>query len=541
MKPKKLICLVLVAIMCLAVFAGCNGSNPTNSSGSSSTAKASSAASESKSEPQEIVNLKFYMMNSPVNEQERIMTKANEIINSAIGVNLEFVMVDGATYAEKMNLMINGGDEWDLCFTASWGGINFFENATKGAYADLTELIPQYAPETYARIPEGLWDGVKVNGKIYALVNYQQWGVAARKGYSFRKDLAEEVGFDWKAVKDKPPIEALKLIDPFIGASLAKHPDMIGWETSSTSSFFYESLIWDMEAVGDVNTVGWIRFTEPTTVINQYKTEEFTEYCNIMRDWYNKGYVRKDGATLQDFSPDRKAAKMIAAVSYGWPDTLDCESLGIQNANTATMSMCTPDVAPAVTVSTTRTVIPAAAGSTAAIAINAKTPNIVKSLQLVELLNTNDELYFLITQGEKDIDFTYMEDGNVKLIDGKYNFNYSEWQVGQSYSPDFTRSLVPIGELGEQQKKSMRVVFEADLKADVSPVSGFTFDQTKVKTQLANCQAVLTEVIPALSNGSVDPVKTIPEFLSRLEAAGVNDIIAEKQAQLDAWRAANGK
>ena len=43
--------------------------------------------------------------------------------------------------------MINSGDAWDLCFTASWGGINFFENAAKGAYADLTDLIPVYAPE----------------------------------------------------------------------------------------------------------------------------------------------------------------------------------------------------------------------------------------------------------------------------------------------------------------------------------------------------------------------------------------------------------
>lgn len=43
---------------------------------------------------------------------------------------------------------INSGDPWDLCFTASWGGINFYENARKGAYADLTELLPELAPET---------------------------------------------------------------------------------------------------------------------------------------------------------------------------------------------------------------------------------------------------------------------------------------------------------------------------------------------------------------------------------------------------------
>ena len=54
---------------------------------------------------------------------------------------------------------------------------------------------------------------------------------------------------------------------------------------------------------------------------------------------------------------------------------------------------------------------------------------------------------------------------------------------------------------------------------------------------MANCSAVISEMVPALSNGSVDPTKALPEFLSRLEVAGVDKIIAEKQAQYDAWRA----
>jgi len=31
-----------------------------------------------------------------------------------------------------------------------------------------------------------------------------------------------------------------------------------------------------------------------------------------------------------------------------------------------------------------------------------------------------------------------------------------------------------------------------------------------------------------------------PQFLAELEAAGINDIIAEVQSQLDAWLAAQG-
>lgn len=531
---RKLIATLLTSMMMLSmVSTGCSQKSPENESKPGGDIP-KTQQEDKKTESEDPVELSFYMMNGPVNEVDRIMEKANEIIGKEINAKLNLIMVDSASYADKMNLMINSGDKWDLCFTASWGGINFFENAAKGAYADLTELIPTYAPQSYARIPEGLWEGVKVDGRIYGIVNYQQWGVAARKGFKLRSDLAEEVGFDWKALKGKPTLEALRMIDPFIGESLKNHPDMIGWETSSGYSLFAnEPLMWDMENVGDMTTPGWVRFETPDTVINQFETEEFKEYCTIMRDWYQKGYVRKDGATVKDTTPDRKAAKIVAECAYGWPDSIDFPG----NSDVEKMSMCTPDIAPAVMVSTTRTVIPAAAGSTAAVAINSQSPNIEKALELIELLNTNDELYMLITQGEEGIDYVYDDQGKYTLVEGKYNFNWNEWQIGQSYSEDFTRALVERNDAGEEFKKCRSIVFEADREADVSPITGFTFDPTPVKTQLANCASVITEMVPALSCGSIDPEKALPEFLQRLKTAGVDDIIAEKQAQLDTWKA----
>lgn len=512
---RKLTALLLAGVMASTMFAGVT------------TAKA---------DGDDIVELNFYMSNSPVIDQERIMEKANAIIEEEIGAHLNLIMIDGATYAEKMNLMINSGDPWDLCFTASWGGINFYENARKGAYADLTELLPELAPETYSRIPEGLWEGVTVDGKIYASVNYQQWGAASRSGFKFRSDIADEVGFDWQSLKgNSDTVSVLKTIgDELLGPALELHPDMIGWETSATNSLFADSpLYWDMEEVGDVRIPGWISYEDPTKVINQFETEEFMEYCRIMRDWYNKGYVRKDGATVQDTSPDRKAAKFVAEFTTGWPDSVDFPG----NSDMEKMSMTTPDIAPAVGVSTTRTVIKAGAGPNAAVAVNSQSENIEKAVELIELLNTNDELYMLITQGEEGVDYVFDEEGTYSLVDGKYNFNYNEWQIGQSYSPDFTRALYSRNKAGDKQKESQSIVFEADKTADVSPLTGFVFDSTNVKTQIANCTSIITEMVPALSSGSIDPETKVPEFIERLKQAGADDIIAEKQAQLDEFLA----
>ncbi|KKO53989.1 ABC transporter substrate-binding protein [Paenibacillus sp. DMB20] len=518
--------LLSVTMLFTVLLTGC-GQKETSSAGDPDKNPASSN--------EETVELTFYMMNSPVNEFDRVMKKANEIIGKEINAKLNLILVDSSTYADKMNLMINSGDDWDLAFTASWGGINFFENAAKGAYADLTDLLPKHAPETYSRIPKGLWEGVKVKDRIYGIVNYQQWGSAKRNGFAFRKDLVEETGFDWKAVKGKPTIEALEMMGPFLGAALEKHPDMIGFETSSTYSLFAnDPLFWNMEAVGDMSIPGWINLDNPDKVINQYETEEFAKFTEIMRDWYVKGYVRKDGATVKDTTPDRKAGKFVAEKIYGWPDSIDYPG----NPDTSNMSMTkNAGNGPAVSVSTTRTMIPAGAASTAAIAINADSKHIEKALQLVELLNTNDDLYKLITLGEEGVDYKYDDNGKFTMIEGKYNFNFNEWQIGQSYSPTFNRAPYDKNKDGETQKETQKFVYETDKTAEISPLTGFVFDPTPVKTQVANCSAVTTEIIPALSSGSVDPAKALPEFLKRLKTAGVDDIIAEKQAQYDAWKA----
>lgn len=514
------------------------------------SAEPSSADSHThpQTENDEIVELDFYICNSQVPHQQRVMDKANEIIEEKLGAHLNLICLDSGTYAEKINRMIQAGAEFDLCFMANWSGINFYENAAAGAFVDMTDLFAQYAPQTYSRIPEVLWDGVKVNDRIYASVNYQQWGVTWRKGYGVRMDIAEEVGFDWTQLKGKPALEALNLLEGFFEKAIPLHPDMIGWETSATYSFFLnDPLYWDMEEIGDMAQPGWIRYEEPDKVINQFATPEFAEYCRIMRRWYEKGYVRSDGATLQEVNPDRQSGRLLAEWSYNWPDIIDAPPTGVEELTLEGfaeegyipegMSMTQIGQAPSAEVSATRTIIPAAAAPTACVAISSTSRHPELAMQLIELLNTDDELFNLIQWGEEGIDYMYDEQGNFVQIDGQYNFHWNEWQIGQSYSPTFSRSDLDRNKGGEEQKKRMKMVLEADQTAESSPLTGFVFDPTPVSAQLADCAEIIDRNISLLSAGAVDPDTALPEFLNSLQKAGVEDVIAEKQAQYDAWRA----
>ena len=66
---------------------------------------------------------------------------------------------------------------------------------------------------------------------------------------------------------------------------------------------------------------------------------------------------------------------------------------------------------------------------------------------------------------------------------------------------------------------------------------GFAFDSEPVATQIAQCSAVAEEYLPALNCGAVDVDSTLEAFNAALKDAGVEQIIAEMQSQIDAWLA----
>ena len=74
----------------------------------------------------------------------------------------------------------------------------------------------------------------------------------------------------------------------------------------------------------------------------------------------------------------------------------------------------------------------------------------------------------------------------------------------------------------------------------ISPAMGYCFVTDSVQTEYAAVQSVVSQYVPIISAGAIDPATELPEFLDALEAAGINDIIEENQRQFDEWLSVNG-
>ena len=59
--------------------------------------------------------------------------------------------------------------------------------------------------------------------------------------------------------------------------------------------------------------------------------------------------------------------------------------------------------------------------------------------------------------------------------------------------------------------------------------------QTEFNNTALACTNVVGKYHQALLTGTVDPDTTLPIFIKELKDAGIDDIVAEKQKQIDAW------
>ena len=78
-------------------------------------------------------------------------------------------------------------------------------------------------------------------------------------------------------------------------------------------------------------------------------------------------------------------------------------------------------------------------------------------------------------------------------------------------------------------------------EASMSPLANYMFDDTAFQTESSVINSTILEYVPRLASGMCESEEAtlalIDEFNSRLEAAGITDVLAGNQEQIDAYLA----
>lgn len=439
---------------------------------------------------------------------DAILEKINEITKEKINATVEAELIPLGEYTDKMNMKFTAGEEFDLCFTGAWNP--YLPAVSKGAYAELSQdVLDTYAPDVMADLNSGVWDAVRVNGKIYGIPLQQIY--VRQTGIRFNTDLLDATGFDPSTV------QTLDDLDAYFAqlAELGEGYDVIAMNANTE---FYDCMV---NALGyDViisnKTPGVVYYADETPVaVNQFASEEFKEFCLKMREWAAAGYFPADavtgGTSIGDsgiravaFDPAHKpGGDIVEAAARGYAIT------GIPFGDCA---MTTGAVQATIT------------------AVSATSKNVERAVAFINLLDSDAELLNLVCHGIEGVDFQFVGDPADCVIEsisdypGMYSF-----LIGNVFNEYYT---------DPSQVGTWPETAEINANAQASCVLGFAFVAEPVSTEIAQCSAVVEEYLPALNCGAIEDVEgTLDAFNAALEQAGVSAILAEMQSQIDAWLA----
>ena len=103
--------------------------------------------------------------------------------------------------------------------------------------------------------------------------------------------------------------------------------------------------------------------------------------------------------------------------------------------------------------------------------------------------------------------------------------------------PAISASVVSASEEVLADPDQWALVYEEYENATISDTRGFSYDGTATEAERAALVAIWESYYSELVTGTVDPDETMEEIAELMYAAGLQDVLDDAQAQLDAYLA----
>ena len=460
-----------------------------------------------------VINLTRCTFNlaTPDSDQvKKVEDAINAYIADKINVQIKLTDIGSGEYTEKANLAL-ANKEINLLWTASWEGtIGTNDLVPQNAVYDITDLLPGTA--LYGSMAEGQWEATKYNGKNYFIPVYKD----NVEGYDvmFRADLVEKYGWDITSVKTLADLEPM-LADA--KAEGLKYPFL-----TQKTAMFYRWYIDKFDFfTADANTNFFAVDRATNEVVDTILTPQYAEFCKLMGDWAEKGYISEDEANK--VTTDTTTQSKDWAISW-WTDIpVNAEANSRYN-----QEVVMQPIAPRFAHSTS------ALGSCYCITANSTEEQAKAAIDFLGLLYTDATLADMYTFGIEGEDFEYtQEEGQTikHVTQHSEKYNHSMWE---------SASATIVTPLYNEPDNKADLYVDFNGGAETSCAAGFRFDKSPVEASYTACKALFEQYGFQLENGAIAPDAVdayIEQYQAELDAAGYQEVLAEFQNQYNTWKA----
>ena len=526
---KKAVALGLTAVM-LGSMVGCGSEEaPAQATGSSTEPSAETAAGETGEEAAasdgEVITLKgFTMGNEPASGMDTFYEQLDALTVEDLGIKVRFDFIPWGDEKNKISLNIASG-EYDL-----YVGGNFSDYkgmAAKNAFLDLNPYLDQ-VPDLvahYSVVSDKTLESCEIDGKLFGIPQFGKASdaVSAGEGFMYRDDLRKEWGL--------PEINSLETMEQYMYRAKDAYP-----ESSVVMDNRIWSAVWNILAAGKYMEIDSYMNTpyvvvsvdDPYTVINRTETPEYKQMLEIVAKWYADGIIDHDilassaneGNTIAELVKADK--KVTTTNSPAWSLTATVNEIAAAHPDWE-MGWFDYSFGKA-------TVYMPSVSNATCISINPKTKDPVKALQFIEKAHTDQEYYDLLRWGVEGENYVRDEEGKITTegIDAA-NVKPSWTGLVDGYMEEEVPSA---NAYWQEQMDATRVTPE-----EYSPLDGFVYNLTNLSTETAALESVRAQYMtPLLCGVTQDLEADFANVQAQLDKAGIDNYIAEMQAQLTAFK-----
>ena len=463
----------------------------------------------------------MYLIGDTPNDWDRILELTNEYLEP-FNTSLNVTIMSWSDYQTMYSLVLAGGEQVDLIFTAPW--CYMYTEAAKGSFYELTdEFIANNMPLTNKYQAAESWDETTISGKTIAVPS----NVASPMGkiVAIRQDLADKYGISglttWEDYMNFcQTIAEQETPESGIYAMPASGGNSELWDV-------YRQQYDTFAAVSSGNVVMYYQYDGEIPAKEDIKLvcelDYFRDFAHDMKTLADAGAWSR--SALTNTVTDDDAFGNLQGASIAWNTSVF--TYMEQAEKTEGVECAAYDI-------TQDHLVGAEAYSNNDMAITAGSQNPERAAMVLDLMKFDTYLNKLLLLGIEGEHYSINEQNEYTELEN--STNYAAFSTSVSWAiknGDLTEGGVPEREKAITNAWEERVV--------MNPTITFVFDDTNVKSYMSAVDSVLADYIPMLQLGLVDDVDaTIDECVQKCYDAGLQNIYDEFNTQYDAWVATRG-
>lgn len=506
-KLKKLMVLLIVAAMTASMLTACGKKETAGNKGESGSTGGNTATIEKETDVSKMPVVKFVAPSGGLyDNQAKVQAAINEILAERYGIQCELHFESFGSYSQQIKLMLTTPGEVDV-FSISGGPATYVNS---GMVYDITDLWANKASDEFkALLPEAYVKSNEVDGRLYALpsnINFSNEILVHAN-----KAMVDQMGIEI----DDEKIWTLDEIHDLVVKAKETFPDAYGIAPQSTGGNLVAQLNW--ESLGDAYNIGVVPDRGASRkVVSITECEEFIEFSKTMHEWYKEGLIMQDIlSTTESWATLVPSGRAFCCFDAGaYPNGFTTEDSAFYN----------------LTLYTNWSAANCAVRLGYGIAGNTANPE--ASFTLLQAFYMDEDICNLLLWGIEGENYVVNEEGKADFPEG-VTLENDTWTVGFVAGwalPNMMNGMLPYSSLDGHND----AIKAYDAEAEISGCMGVVFDSTSVADQYTACINAYNKYYNAILSGAMETESTLAQFKAELEASGEADVIAAKQAQIDA-------